>query len=204
MENNMKILICVIMEDAFKEAEDILEKAKRDAVLIGEQAVQMQKEVLRKNEREKNRLDIFFPKAKMVSKAELEARMEIMRQKESMLQKVLDIIRQELFSLSRNTDYPATLLKLINQGLQFLEGEEFTCQVNERDKSLLSSSLLDEINWKTGKKITLDEQCLKKNGGVFIKRRDGRVVYDNSLEAIFERRQEELRSAAAEYLFIGK
>ena len=201
MENNMQILINVIMEDAFKDAEVILEKAEREAGSIREQALRRQKELLEKNEREENRLDIFFSKAKMISKAELEARREIMHQKELILAKLLNSIKEDFFHLPCETHYSEILQKLVEQGLQFLEGKEFICQVNKRDQSLLTHSFLLEISRKTGKKITLDTQCLEKSGGVFIKRKDGRVVYDNSLEAIFERRQEELRSVAAEHLF---
>ena len=54
---------------------------------------------------------------------------------------------------------------------------------------------------ESGKKLSLDEQALDIEGGVVIVRRDGRLLYDNSLEAIFQRREEVMRSAAARQFF---
>ena len=202
MENNMQILINVVMEDAFKEAEAILENAKKEADAILKHALRRQEELIRKNDREENRLGLFFSRAKIISKVELESRMEIMHQKELILKNLLESVKKEFFRLPHKAHYPEILKKLVEQGLQFLEGEEFICRVNERDQSLLSDSFFNALSQKTGKKIHLDTQYLEKKGGVFIKRKDGRVIYDNSLEAIFERREEELRSVAAEDLFL--
>jgi vacuolar-type H+-ATPase subunit E/Vma4 len=54
---------------------------------------------------------------------------------------------------------------------------------------------------ESGKKLSLDEQAIDIEGGVVIVRSDGRLLYDNSLEAIFQRREEVMRSAADSRLF---
>ena len=81
------------------------------------------------------------------------------------------------------------------------DGNAFVCRVNERDHPLLSSSVLKEIGKKTEKAVSLDDLPLKIVGGVNVLRKDLRVFYDNSLEAIFERNREHMRCIAAACIF---
>jgi vacuolar-type H+-ATPase subunit E/Vma4 len=201
LSNNGEILARVIMEDAFQEAEAILEKAEKEAASIHKESLKMQAEVRRQAESNQNQLDIFLAKAKMISQAELQARMELIDQKETALQGVLEVVKQEFFSLPRSPDYPSILMKLTLQGLEWLEGEEFICQVNNRDRTLFNPPVLESMSKESGKKLSLAEQTLDIEGGVIIVRSDGRLLYDNSLEAIFQRREEAMRSAAARLLF---
>lgn len=215
MFNNGEMLARVIMEDAFQEAEAILEKAEKEAASIREESLKKLAEARRQAETDapgfsQSRSDMFLGKAKMISQAELQARMELIYQKESVLEGVLQTIRQELFSLPGHPDYPGLMKKLILQGLKWLEqagdleqagGDEFVCQVNDRDRPCLPSSLMEELGRKSGKKVSLGEQHTEIEGGVIVWRSDGRVLYDNSLEAIFDRWEEAMRSMAARLFF---
>lgn len=201
LSNNGEILARVIMEDAFQEAEAILEKAEKEAAGIYQESLKMQAEMRRQAESNQSQLDIFLAKAKMISQAELQARMELIDQKEAVLQSVLEVVKLEFFSLSRRPDYPSILMKLTLQALEWLEGEEFICQVNSRDRTLFTPPVLESMSKESGKKLALDEQALDVEGGVVIVRVDGRLLYDNSLEAIFQRREEVMRSAAARRFF---
>lgn len=203
LSNNGEILARVIMEDAFQEAEAILEKAEKEAAGILKESLKMQAEMRQQAESNQSQLDIFLAKAKMISQAELQARMELIDQKEAVLQSVLEVVKLEFFFLSRHPDYPPILMKLTLQALGWLEGEEFVCQVNSRDRTLFTPSVLESMSKESGKKLTLDEQVLDIEGGVVIVRVDGRLLYDNSLEAIFQRREEVMRSAAARRFFRG-
>jgi vacuolar-type H+-ATPase subunit E/Vma4 len=201
LSDNGEILARVIMEDALQEAEAIVEKAEKEAASIHQESLKVQAEMRRQAESDQSQLDIFLAKAKMISQAELQARMELIDQKEAVLQGVLEVVKQEVFSLSRRPDYPCVLTRLIIQGLKWLEGDEFICQVNSGDRKLFTVPLLESMSKESGKKLSLDEQPLDIAGGVVIVRRDGRLLYDNSLEAIFQRREESLRSAAARQFF---
>ncbi|MCL6584075.1 MAG: V-type proton ATPase subunit E [bacterium] len=202
LSSNGEILARVIMEDAFQEAEAILDKARKEAASIQREALRVQAEMRRQAENSQTNLDIFLAKAKMVSQAELAARMEIIGQKEAILQEVLDVVRQELYALVRYPDYASHLLsRLTLEALGWLEGEEFIIQVNSRDRQLFTDDLLALLSAQSGKKLTLSEQTPDIEGGVIVVRSDGRLLYDNSLEAIFQRSEEVMRSAAARLLF---
>ncbi|MEW5801510.1 MAG: V-type ATP synthase subunit E [bacterium] len=201
LSNNGEILARVIMGDAFQEAEAILEKAEKEAVSIRQESVRMQAEMRRQAESDQNQLDIFLAKAKMISQAELQARMELIDQKEEILQGVLDTLRKEFFSLPGHPDYPSILMRLTLQGLAWLEGDDFICQVNSRDRVWFTAPVLESMSAESRKKLSLDEQVIDIEGGVVIVRRDGRLLYDNSLGAIFQRKEEAMRSAAARQFF---
>ena len=81
------------------------------------------------------------------------------------------------------------------------DGDEFLCRLNSRDQSLLSSSTLDGLGKKTGKMILVDKENVDIVGGVILIKSDFRVLYDNSLEAIFERKRQKMRCMAAECIF---
>jgi len=201
LSNNGEILARVIMEDAFQEAEAILEKSEKEAAGILKESLRVQAEMRRQAESNQSQLDIFLAKAKMISQAELQARMELIDQKEAVLQGALEVVKQEFFSLSRRPDYPSILMRLTLEGLAWLEGDEFICQTNGRDRTLFTPPVLESMSRESGKELLLDEQVLDIEGGVVIVRSDGRLLYDNSLEAIFQRREEVMRSAAARQFF---
>jgi vacuolar-type H+-ATPase subunit E/Vma4 len=201
LSNNGEILARVIMEDAFQEAEAILEKAGKEVASIQQEALKVQAEMRRQAESNQSQLDIFLVKAKMISQAELQARMELIDQKEAVLQGVLEALKQEFFSLPRHPDYPSILMRLTLQCLEWLEGDEFICQVNGRDRAWFSADALESLSTESGKKLSVDEQALDIEGGVIIYRCDGRLLYDNSLEAIFHRKEEVMRCVAARQFF---
>ncbi len=201
MSNNAEILISVIMEEAFQEAESVLRKAEKEAACIRESSQQEKANLLKQKTTCRNQAEPFFLKAKMVSQAELQARMEIIHQKEAIFQKNFETLQKEFFSLHLHQDYPFLMKKLILQSLNSLEGSKFILQVNERDYYLLSTSFIEEIVKETGKEIYPDQQYRDIRGGVITVRCDGKVLYDNSLEAIFQRQEEAIRSLVSQHLF---
>ncbi len=202
MITDMEILISVIMEDAFQEAKAVLNKAKKEAASIQEKSLKEQDKLLQQNKSSRNQSEMFLARAKMISQAELKARMEIIHQKEAILEDILDTIRQDFFLLVHHPDYTSILRRLVMKGLEYLEGNDFTCQVIDRDRILLSPQVLGDLSSQTGRKVSLSKHSLKAEGGVIIQRGDGRVLYDNTLKAIFSRQQEKMRSVAAERLFV--
>lgn len=203
MTNNLEILIYVVMEEVFQEAEFIVEKAEKEAASIKEEALIRQRELWQKSEKDRRRSDKVFTKTKIASQTALQARMEIIHQKETIVGEILERLREEFFNLPKQPGYLNFLKRFILEGLEALQddGDEFICQVNEQDRSLISQDLLNEVAQETGKKISMDERCMESKGGVILRLNDGHVFYNNSLEAIFQRWEEELRSQAGECLF---
>jgi vacuolar-type H+-ATPase subunit E/Vma4 len=199
MNHNAEILAGVIMEDAFQEAAAILEKAEKEAVSIREESLKKQRELRQQSEDTRNQIDLFLARAKMISQAELKARMELICRKEAVLENTLQAVKHTFFSLPTCPDYPSLLKRLVLNAVTHLEGDCFICRVNKRDQCLLNPHLMGELSRQTGKKISLDNECTEIQGGVMVWRSDGRLLFDNSLEGIFHRQIERMRSLAAGY-----
>ncbi len=202
---NMEILTRVIMDDAYREAEAILEKAKRESESIREKGIIIANDLIQKNKINLSQVKLSNNSGKLISLAEFRSRSEILERKEAILKGVLRQVQQEFFSIPERADYPEILKKLIIQALRYLkdEGREFLCRLNPRDLSFLSASVLDELGKKAQRDISLDKTPLEGVGGVIVFRSDLRVLYDNSLEAIFERNRQRMRCMAAECIFEG-
>jgi vacuolar-type H+-ATPase subunit E/Vma4 len=203
MLNNIEILSRVIMDDASREAEAILDKARKEFESIREEGFRRAEGLKKTAMKSKGQIDLLCDKAKMVSLAEFQARSEILGRKEAIIKEVLQEIQKVFFALPGRKDYPEILKKLTHQALKYLEadGNEFICRVNERDHSLLSSSILKDLGEKMDKLLSLDKSPVDIVGGIIVFRSDLRVLYDNSLEAIFERNRQQMRCIAAESIF---
>jgi len=203
MLNNMEILSRVIMEDASREAKAILDKARIESAFIREEGIQKAEELKKTARRSKDHTDLSCHQAKLISLEEFRARSEILSRKEEIIKEVLLQIREEFFSLPERGDYPGIMRKLIVHALGHLkaDGEAFLCRVRAGDRALLGHDFLDALGRELDKGLSLDPETADIVGGVIVLRSDLRVLYDNSLEAIFERNRQKMRCIAAECIF---
>ncbi|MGA1795455.1 MAG: V-type ATP synthase subunit E [bacterium] len=203
MQNNIEILSRVIMDDASHEARSIIDKARMESESITEEGVRKAGGLKRAAMKGKVQIDLSCNKAKAVSLAEFQARSEILGCKEGILSEVLRQVQKIFFSLPDREDYPEIVKGLIMQAIGYLrdDGDAFVCRVNERDRSLLSPQVLEDLGKRCGRTLSLDTTAADIVGGVMLYRTDFRVLYDNSLEAIFERNRRQMRRMAAECIF---
>lgn len=203
MLNNMEILSRVIMDDAYREAEAILEKARKESESIREKGISISNDLIKLNKSNLSQVSHSNNSGKLISLAEFRARSEILQRKEEVLKGIILRVQQDFFSLPDRADYADILKKLIIDALRCLKGEgsEFVCRLNPRDRSLVSSSVFKEIGNEEETDISLDKVPTQSVGGVIVFRSDLRVSYDNSLEAIFERNRQQMRCMAAELIF---
>lgn len=203
MLNNIEILSRVLMDDASCEARSILEKARMESESITEEGIRRAEELKRAAMKGKGHIDLVCNKAKAVSLAEFQARSEILGCKEEILSEVLGRVQGRFFSLPGHKNYPEVVKGLIIHALGYLkeDGDAFVCRFNERDRSLLSPRNLDELGKRCERSLSLDAMTADIVGGVIVLRSDFRVLYDNSLEAIFERNRRQMRRVAAECIF---
>jgi len=200
---NIDILSKVIMDDAYREAESIIEKAQKEAESIIENGLKDSNIMFYKDKNKFSKVLLYNNKEKTLSLEEFHARSDILARKESIIKEILQHIQQEFYNLPDTQGYLDILKKLIVQALGYLnaDGRRFLCRVNERDKSLLDLEFLQEVEKRTNKELSVDNAPADIVGGVIVIRSDQRVLYDNSLEAIFERNRQTIRCMAAELIF---
>lgn len=202
MLSSVDILSRVIIEDAAREAQAILAKATQESTTIMEKGRKTIDELRKKEKNGEVHIEISFNKAKQIALAEFKSRSEILGRKEEILTAIIKQLRQEFLALAQEKDYPLVLKGLIINAVRHLEKEvkSLICRVNFNDYSILCS-YLDDLTKKTNKELSVDKTPIEITGGVIVYRSDQRVFYDNSLEAIFERKISQLRCLASECIF---
>ncbi len=194
-----------ILEDANKEKEEILAKAREEAEKILEQARKEAEEkkssILKRGEKEAE-----MTYNRILAEARLQAKRKLLEEREKLIQMALDKLREDLEKVPERDDYKDILLKLIVEGVFAIGGGELYIHLNERDYGLLT----DETLWAIENEA---EERLKKAtiirrgepvdiiGGCIVKTVDGAKMYDNSLEAVFERNIDSIRTKVAEIIF---
>jgi len=203
MQNNIEILSKVIMDDASRDVRSILDKARTESESITEEGIRKAEELKRGAMKGKGQIDLLCNKAKAISLAEFQARSEILGRKEEILSGVLQQVQKAFFSLPDREDYPEIVKGLIIQAIKYLkeDGDAFVCRFNERDQSLLSPQIFNDLGKGCDRALSLDTTPADIVGGVIVFRSDFRVLYDNSLEAVFERNRQQMRHMAAECIF---
>ncbi len=208
MEPEVKRIVDRIVHDARMEAKSIFEEVQKSAEMMLEKrkALARQKagekasSILKRTESEVKALREMVP-----TDAKRKAGWMVLSEKERLVTSVFDKVKTKLEVLSRSEKYIPVLEKTILDAGIVLGGGELEVSLNERDSGLpLKFSILAKaIADKSGKEtqITLSKEKNETFGGAVVKTVDGRIVVDNTFEAILKRRERDLRFKIAKILF---
>jgi len=204
-EDKKQALSEQILADARKKAERIVKRAKRDAARImeeaereGEKAAEnLLAETEQEAEAEFRRLTAGIPSMK--------AR-KMLAAEEKILESVMDEAMERL--RERFDADPAGHMRSLLLGAVFeMPEDEMVVEVCERDRGILTAEFLEkiaaEVRDRQGRRVQfeLPEEAADISGGVIVRAKSGRTIYDNSFEARAKRLREELRRRAAAVLF---
>lgn len=166
------------ISDAKAEADRIVDDAKeRSTKLKEERHAQAQKEL------QEERL-------RSIASARLEAKRRLLETKDEILRKYEDAALDYLKEFARSPAYGDFLLNIVRDGVMKIGGGAIV-QVNASDKILLQNQ----------SDFQLSPNSIELIGGAIISSGDGKRRVDNTLEAIFEDRKEDLRLKLSEELF---
>ncbi len=185
--NDGKIIIDKIIEKAEAEAKAIKEKANLEVEAIlkaAEEKAKRESEALKKSaEAEAEKV-----KAKAISGAELQGKISVLQEKQSILEDVIAQAKKCLETLP-DAQYAQTIGRML-AGLDKEKGTEII--VSERDRERLA-----KIIGERG--FILSNENRELNGGFIVK--NGDIEYNYSFESIIAVEQEEIRQIAAKILF---
>lgn len=198
----------MIVEEAKKSAEYILQKAEKSA----EDTIRKQKQrgAQRANETAKSLLRKAESEAELymlnsVANSKIKAKWVILSKKETWIDNVLEEARNELKTLTQSKKYLPILEKLITNAGIILGGKRLVVHLNTHDSALLLrlDAIGTEIGKKTGfeTKLKLSKENPQVIGGALVRTADGRVIMDNTFDGILRRRENELRFKIAKILF---
>jgi len=176
-----------IKEDSQKEIEQILKEAK-------EQATGILKEAKKEAEQESDKiLSDGTQKSEnikkiLISKANQDAKREIMNAREEIIEECFSKAYHEL-SILRGNEYEKIVKKLIEDGRGKIGGEFSLLISREADKTIAKDLGLSIV----GK--------VERSGGVILKSVDSRVTLDHTFDGILKREKAKIRRKVGKLLF---
>ena len=180
-----------LIGDAKDEAKRIAQETEKEKKEILKEAQKRKEAVLKQAEKEAQSL-VNDEKREQYAAIQLKAKRVVSEAKEATVNQNMDKVWQEFVKASQGKDYGQLLKKLIEQGQESL-GEKAVVQVNAKDKSLAQ---------KYARQVS--KSPVEISGGAIIASADGRIVINNSLEALFDEHKEEIRRLVFGQLFTGK
>lgn len=197
-----------IIKDAQKEANHIMEKAKKSSnEIIEEQrssalldAKKVVDSILMKSDDDSNIIS-----EKISTDIRNQAGWIVLAEKERLINEVLNEVKNKLMGMRNSQEYPKVLEKLIIKGGTVLGGGALEVLINKNDSKLCNyNKLSKEISKKTGvkTKLSLSTNYIK-DIGVKIRTSDNKIYVDNTFEAIMRRKEKIFRLKIAKILFKG-
>lgn len=191
------ILCREIQEQAGREAETIVRKAREEAEALLEQAraraVARGDEILTRAREQAEAV-----RRRILSGVKLEVRKRLLEEREALARRFLEDVRRKWRELRRTPEYDAILEEWIREGVRILDAGEVTIQGGEEEIRRLSvsraSKLSAELSKSRGVKVNLtpDSNPLAGEGGVVLV--SGRVRVDIRFESRLAGYEPELRA----------
>lgn len=200
-----------ITEDAEREAEAIVEKAKESARSILEEGARLGAQDAGKDAEamvSRAREESEALRRRIVSEARMKGGWQVLSEKRALMEKVLEEAMKALKAWSESEDeelYAQAMRELILKDALELGGGELEVLLNQRDSRLRLGldRLSREVEKRTGRKtrVSLAEERLDASGGFILRTADGKISIDETFEGIMGRRRRRLEAMVARVLF---
>jgi len=208
MESEMHGIVDRILDDSRKKAKSIIKEARKSADMM----LEKQKESARRKAGEKvssmlkkTESDLATIRGTVFTDVRRKASWTVLYEKERLVTNILDEVKTKLEALSQSKKYISILETFIVDTGTILDGGTLEVLLNKRDSTLplklnvLAKAITEKTNKKT--QLKLSKQKIEAFGGAVVKTVDGKIVADNTFEAILKRREKELRFKIAKILF---
>ena len=199
---NVDKIVQEIVTTAEKERENIENKAKSRITELND-AASKDLDRIRNQLAEQQRNTIEAENKRILGKARLESKMNLLKEKENKITEVFDKAVEKLVSYTQTSDYDNTLVNLAVKAGTALEGGDLTVllrktDVNKFKKDLVVEKIKEQLSGNVSITISPDEPRTKIGGLIVSK---GNIFVDNTFESIIARRNDQLRSKVIEILF---
>ena len=195
-----------IEEDAAKEIAGILDRAEYTAKARAAQFLQEaqdQKEAILGKAAE----DAKTARRLVLSDLNLELKKVGLRIKGEIVEETMSLLRQRLAELRSSQEYVDFLIGLAIEGINVLGVPEIVLHLGEKDASLFTQDLVDAVQKRakelSGKdtRVSIARETIKGSSGLRVESKDGRLLYDNTIESRIERLGDNLRLLISRKIF---
>ena len=195
---DVEMLERAILTEARDEAEQIKAEAKERADAIRKRA-QEQAESERNAILERAKQDAERLRSQGVATAQLKARSVQLSDREQLLDRVFDTVKEKLSDIQTRPDYDAIAAMLLREALVQLKVNKAEIRADTLTRKSLQKGALDEISRELNGEFTLGG-ALEEGRGVVVEAGDGKIHYDNTLETRLSRLQNSLRASVYQIL----
>ncbi|MGB9521507.1 MAG: V-type ATP synthase subunit E family protein [Anaerolineales bacterium] len=197
-------------------AEDILKEAEEKAALIIQDANQQAAAIINSakinaEEEEKQKLREAETKGKQIyaeilARAKVEARKELLREKEIIIENVFKEAEEKLRKHALSPDYKEDLVRITIDACRKLGSNDIIIRANRRDLEMLKSlknTIVRELK-SDNKEVNISlGEPIEATGGVKVVAADGKIEIDETFEGTIRRLTDVLRVKVAKLLFEG-
>ena len=171
------------------EVKDIIDEARRTASGLKKDA---DKELAQKLKQLKDQGEkrITIMRNIHLSEARRKTRRSVLSAKEELIEKCFNEAKERLRNLSGDK-YRSIMTNLVKESLALVGDSAVATLTRAEDKSILS----------VYPKINVKSELHKGLGGLIMESADGKIVVDNTFDAILERQMEEIRTEVANILY---
>jgi V/A-type H+-transporting ATPase subunit E len=201
VERGAQLIVQDIVQEARRRAEEILERARKEASSLLREAEEEGKrraEELLGRAREEGRLLY----EERMARGRVEARKELLAKKEELIEEVFRRAEERLRKHVSSREYERDLLRMTVEACRRLGSEEVVVEANAADLKRLREMEGELRKRLEGIRVSLGKP-VEALGGVRVRSADGRVELDETLESRMRREREALRVLVARILFEG-
>lgn len=208
VEKSLETLISKIIDDARETASSILDEAKTSQRRhieeiqrqVTEKAEKECREIIRKAEQEAEALV-----RRQSVEASIRARWRILSEKRKIVDKVFQMVEENIRSIKGNDKYLKMLERLIEEAAVAAGGGRLEVLLNKEDSRLKLplKEIAGKVTSRLGAETTLvkSEKTIEATGGVIIQSLDGKTRVDNTLSSVIRRERERLEPKVNTLLF---
>ena len=192
-----------ILSDGEAQARRLIENARRSEASeerkAAAEADRIRSEILAKAQAKAKTI-----RSKLIATGHIEAKRVLLKAREQAIQKVFDMIEQELAKVRKNQkEYAAALVSLAVEAISGVAEPAVTLKVAREDEALADDEFITQVRERLSEimgqetKITVEIDPRLRWGGCVAVGAQGRVVFDNTFGRRLERMRSALRSAIA-------
>lgn len=189
-----------VLEDSQVKAKELIrqaeEKSKKnieDAKTALEKEIKQTFENMNKKIKRERQLKTF--------ETEMQVRDEVIQAKEEVLSSLLDFIKQKLTEFAKNPKYKTYLQRAFKEMLNYLSPGQYILCLRSQDLKKFPQKKLLELNEDPNLEFEISDSEHIEHHGILLKSKDERFIIEDTLEARFDQKKEQIRSKVAKMLF---
>ena len=206
MSEAVEALISEIKRRTEEEIQEIIKSAEEKAEAIIEEA----KRKVDKLFLDQARSEVALIRRRIIGRAEVEDRLELLRAKEEVVEKVLNEVLDEIKKIAngerKDYNYERILYSLLKEAVDSIKEDIVTIHANQRDLEFIKKNLRvleDKLSKDLGRNVSLKigKTLSESVGGIIAESEDCLKIYYNTLEGRILKMKRKLRLLIREILF---